>query len=326
MTARSFTPNTFATLACVAVGALVLVGKAAAVVDAGTKPRFGAVPARVAQGNAATVTAAAPAGARCTLTVRYGDGALQPGLAPARATAGRARWKWRVPEEAATGPAKLILACGAARATASFAVTAGPKQTTVAVTDRGFSQRTRYGRTTVSYGVVLTNTSPDRDALQVTVIVNFIDATNTVLGTHTSRIDGIEAGEPFYLGGGQNVPVTPIERLEVVVTVGSRAPRVVHEPPLADVRVTETSDGYVAAVIGQFSNDVAGTLLRSASMSAVFFDAAGNVTGGATGNAHTPLPHDARAFFKASTYASSVPMTKAATVRVSVEPRFQATG
>ena len=74
------------------------------------------------------VTVAAPRGARCTLVVRYGDGAVQPGLNPARATNGRALWRWRVPETAGTGPAKLIVRCGSGRLTGSLSVVAGPKQ------------------------------------------------------------------------------------------------------------------------------------------------------------------------------------------------------
>ena len=327
MTARSFTPNTFATLACVAVGALVLVGKAAAVADAGSKVRLSTTPGRAVQGGQASVTVAVPRGARCTLTVRYGSGETQPAFAPARAPHGRIRWVWRVPETAATGPAKLVVDCGSAgRAVGALAVVAGPKANDIEVAKRGFSQRIRYGRTSVSWGLELKNTSPDRDALDVVVVVNFVDATNTVLGTDIAKIAGIRAGKEFFLGGGEGVPSTAIVRLEVVVRVGSRAPRVVHEPPVDDVRILPAVDGFVGSAVGQVANDREGQLLRRSRISAVFFDAAGNISGGSTGIASAPLPAGARSYFRAGLHASAVPMTRAATVRISVEPTFQAVG
>jgi hypothetical protein len=327
MTARSFTPNTFATLACVAVGALLLVGKAAAVTDAGPKVRFTALPLKAAQGARATVAVKTAGSARCTLTVRYGDGQLQPGLAAARARNGRASWTWLVPDTASTGPAKLVVACaGAGQIVGAMPVVAGPKATYIEVAKRGFSQRIRHGRAIASWGLELKNTSPDRDALEVVVVVNFVDATNTVLDTDTARVAGIRAGNVFYVGGGKTVPTTPIDRVEVVVRAGSRAPKVVHEPPVDDVRILPGSDGYVAAAAGQVANDRAGQLLRSSRIHAVYFDAAGNISGGSTGLATAPLPTGARSFFKASLYADAVPMTRAATVRISVEPRFETVG
>ena len=50
-----------------------------------------------------------PAGARCTLRVRYRDGASQTGLAPIRAAGGRARWRWRIPRAAAPGAARATI-------------------------------------------------------------------------------------------------------------------------------------------------------------------------------------------------------------------------
>jgi hypothetical protein len=72
----------------------------------------------------------------------------------------------------------------------------------------------RSGRSTGTarrVGLVLDNPSADRDALDVNVLVDFADATNTVLVTDTARIDGIAAGSRFHVGGGANVP-TPRTR------------------------------------------------------------------------------------------------------------------
>jgi hypothetical protein len=327
MTARSFSPRTYILMALAAVAALALAGASAAAVDAGSKLRFSGVPKRVVQGNQASVAVSVRGGGRCLLTVRYGDGTLQPGLATVRAAGGRARWSWRVPETAATGPAKLIVTCGSAgRLVGSLPIIAGPKPNAIVVKDAGGSQRTQYGHSQASWGIVLYNPSPDRDALDVNVLVNFVDATNTVLGTDTAQIDGIAAGSNFYLGGGANVPTTPIDKLEVTVTVGSRAPRVVHEPPVADIRLVPGVDGYLDSVVGQVQNDRSGQVLTTANMTAVLFDAAGKVVGGTSGGVYSPLPWQTRAFWSASSYADPVPMTRAATAKVSVEPKWEVRG
>ena len=327
MTARSLSPSTFATLACLAVAALALLGDAAAAVDAGAKIRFGAMPKRVVQGKDAAVAIAVARGARCSLTFRYGDGNLQSGLRPIRATTGRARWTWQVPETAATGPAKVIVDCGrAGRIVGSLPVIAGPKPTGVVVTDSGFSQKIEDNRARVSWGVVLTNQSPDRDALEVTVLVNFVDATNTVLATDSENVDGIRAGSPFYLGGGMSVPTTPIARLEFVVTIGSRAPRVVHEPPLEDVRLIPGRGAYLGAVVGQVTNDRSGLVLTRATVSAVLYDAAGKITGGTSGVVYAALPWQKRSFWSAALHADPIPLTRAAGAKVSAEPIWEVEG
>ena len=195
------------------------------------------------------------------------------------------------------------------------------------VTKSGYSQRWRATGTTVSYGIVLTNASAERDARDVTVLVNFVDATDTVLGTKESDIDGIVAGAPFYLGGAATLPSTEVTRLEITVRVGSRSPRAIHEPPLADLRIIPARDpSYVGAVIGQVLNDKTSTLLRSADFSAVFFDVSGNVLGGSSGRLREALPHGIREFFEASSGADSMPMPRAASVLVSVEPNYMITG
>ena len=109
----------------------------------------------------------------------------------------------------------------------------------------------------------------------------------------------------------------------MVVQVASRAPPVVREPPVDDLRLVPTRDGYVGAVVGQVANDRPGNLLRRAVMSAVIFDAARNVIGRSTGSMFDPLPSGTRAYFEANLNGDSVPMARAATAKVSVEPRFE---
>src|SRR6266567_8804385 len=55
---------------------------------------------RVVQGNDATVTVAVkPAGARCSLAVRYKGGSRQPGLPIVHAIGSVATWTWQVPSK-----------------------------------------------------------------------------------------------------------------------------------------------------------------------------------------------------------------------------------
>lgn len=324
MTARTFSPNPFATLTCAAVGALLLVGQAAALVDAGPQLRFSALPKQVVQGRPAAVTVSAARASRCTLAVRYGDGKLQGGLGAVRATNGRARWQWEVPGTAATGPAKVVAACGSSRATAALPVVAGAKVPGVTITQQGYSQRYRFGRSSVSYGVVLTNTSAERDALNVVVLVNFVDATNTVLGTSEQRVAGIAARAPFYVGGFSSLPPVDVARLEVTFRVGERAPRAIHEPSFADLRLRPAIDpAFLGAVEGQVLNDKGGTVLKRSGFSAVFFDAAGEVIGGAEGNLRSALPEGVREHFSISRGADSVLLARTAEAKISAEPFYE---
>jgi hypothetical protein len=118
-----------------------------------------------------------------------------------------------------------------------------PEEPGVTVTKHGFSQRFRSGLSTVGYGIVLTNTAADRDALDVIVLTNFVDATNTVLGTDTRLISGIPAGAPYCMGDYASLPAIQVERLEITVQVQSRAPRTIHEQ--YSVKVTNDRDGVL---------------------------------------------------------------------------------
>jgi hypothetical protein len=76
----------------------------------------------------------------------------------------------------------------------------------------------------VGLGLVLKNVSPDEDALDITVTVNILDASNGVLETEASTIEAIPAGTTYYFGAntsldGREQP----SKLEVVLQVGRRA-------------------------------------------------------------------------------------------------------
>ena len=72
-------------------------------------------------------------------------------------------------------------------------------------------------------------------------------------------------------------------------------------------------------------NDQVALMLRNTNLSAVLFDAAGNVIGGATGSAYNALPPGTRQVFKITNGIDSIPYSKVASVSISAIPNWQAT-
>ena len=294
--------------------------------------RFSFLPVRAVQGNTIAVTVSVhPAGVRCTLAVKYANGASQPGLDPVVADGGHATWRWQVPENAAGGRARVTASCGRAGTISRHLMIVGwviPAR--IDVVKDGFSIRpSAYTGTNVSYGVMLQNVSPNQDALNITVLVNFVMADNHLIGSASSTVGAIPAGTTYALGGDLSFPgAAPVDRLEVVVQIGARAPRSLRRPALSAVHVeADPYDlGWVGSVAGELINDAPGLVLQNARLSAVVFDAAGNVIGGGTGYAFASLPPGSREVFKLQTGFRSIPMTKAADVAVSVEPTYRPVG
>ena len=162
-----------------------------------------------------------PATARCSLSVKYADGSMQSGLGTLRARSGRAAWKWNLATAAPAGPAIATVALRPAPAslTRAFTVVGGNvRRSKLSIANSGYSQRPdRYGAgSSVSYGVVLDNPSDTEDAQNVSVQVNFLDATNHTLQTATNRIGAVRAGSTFNLGGNESLPTqTPVVKLEI---------------------------------------------------------------------------------------------------------------
>src|SRR5262249_17309541 len=76
---------------------------------------FSAGPSRVVQGNPATFSVSvSPAGARCSLSVRYRSGARQKGLKTLTAASGSATWTWTVPRNAQPGLTHDTASCAGA--------------------------------------------------------------------------------------------------------------------------------------------------------------------------------------------------------------------
>jgi hypothetical protein len=311
------------------VAALALAASASASVDASASVRFGFAPQRAFQGQPASFTVVVrPTGTLCSAAVRYADASTQR-LPATRARAGKATWRWKLPAKAKQGNATISVTCGrAGRATRGFRV-AGPPTAPAQVLVRksGFSQRVIGPTRRLSYGVELHNPSPENDALKVSVLINFVDATNRVVNTKTSSVDVVGAGSVYYLGDGTTIPdASPVSKLEIVIRIGGQAPKAKRGPAYADVLVqAQRSDpAWVGAVVGQVENDHPTMLLRRTQVSAVIYDSAGNIVGGARGFASGELLPGVRAYFQASSGANSVPFDRAAGASVSTIGSYQA--
>ena len=313
---------------------LVMVSAAAsagAAVDAGGSLRFSFVPQKAFVGQPASISVVVrPSSARCAGSLRYADGATQT-LKSIVARGGRASWRWNVPPRARVGTAKATISCaGAGRIARTFSVSGPPAAPArIVIEKRGFSQRVRFPSRDVSYGLVLSNPSPDKDALEVTVLVNFVDATNRVVKTETQTLAGVRAESQFFLGGSTTIPDgTPVSSLEVVTRIGSQSQRSLRAPATADVQVLAAiyDPGFVGAVQGQILNDHPTLVLASAQISTVIFDAAGNVLGGGLGFGSSSLLPGVRAYFQANLGVGAIPMDRATTAGVSVSGRYESVG
>jgi hypothetical protein len=294
--------------------------------------KFLFVPARALQGSEVAVRISVrPLSARCSLSVRYNGGGTQSGLAPARARNGLVEWRWVVPKDTQAGVARLTASCkGAGRVTVKLLVVGQLIPIKVDVVKRGYSIRPLpYGGTSVSYGVILHNESQTQDALNVNVLVNFVMADNKLLGSESTNVAQISAGSDYAVGSDLTFPgAAPIERLEVVVQVGSHGVHGALPPATANIHVLPDpyDPGWVGSVEGELINDHPDLLLSNASLSAVVFDAAGNVLGGGSGYAFQTLPPGTREFIKITNGLKAVPITQAASAVVSIDASWRQPG
>jgi hypothetical protein len=289
--------------------------------------RFTHVPGRVVAGSTATVAVTAPGIGRCTLAVRYSDGTAQQGLGSAPLLAGKATWSWKVADTTAAGKAAAMVACGKARASRTMLIVGSLVPPKIVVVKDGFSTRAKATGTKLSYGIVLKNTSPNADALNVYVLVNFVLANNNALGTVTQSVGAIGAGSTFDLGGSTTFPgLAPIARLEVVVQPNGHQKKLARTPSSANVTVEPSSydPGWVGSVAGELINDDPPWILDRAQMWSVVFDSAGNVLGGGQGYAGARLLVGTREVFKLTQGFDAIPLDKAASAAVSSVPTYSA--
>jgi hypothetical protein len=315
-----------AAAALAALAALALADTVVAAPQSAAGVRFD-LPTRGVQGNTVAATVRAPNGARCSLRVTYANGARQKGLGMRKAVGGRARWSWKVSQAARPGAAMAVVSCGAAGGAVRTIMIVGQiVPAHIAVVKTGYNLRVfPYGGSDVSYGVILRNDSA-RDAVDVTVLANFVMPDNVLIGSATTHVSSIAAGREHALGGDlMFVGVPPLARLEVVITIGDAGPPSRAFPAVANVRVVQDAydPGWVGTVQGEIQNDQATRTLQSVEMSCVVFDAAGAIIGGGSGFTFGSLPPGAREFFKLQNGFRAIPFPRAASAQVSIVPTYK---
>lgn len=246
---------------------------------------------------------------------------------------GRMTFVLRIPAKAALGAGTWLVQCGISSTYGTFVVV-GAQSTTktaaprVVVASQGYSQRPdSYGTgSSLSYGVVLRNTSAREDAESVYVIVNMVAADGELVASKSQTVGLVPAGGTYALGDSMALRTqTAVTHLEIVVRVLHHEPKQAHAmPDLANVRLlpSQYDPGYVGEVDGEFVNDTSPKTLASASMSIVVEDAAGNPVGGGTGYLFAAVPSGARFVFSANSGFNSIPLDRAAKVVVSVTPSY----
>jgi hypothetical protein len=200
----------------------------------------------------------------------------------------------------------------------------------ITVLKQGFTTRAMpFAGTRLSYGVILHNDAPSKDAINLSVQVNFVMADNHLLGTDSQHIDGIAAGADYALGRVVSFPAAaPIARLEVVIQVEKYLPASLHNPVLANMHMLPglSDPTWLGTVEGELQNTDASLTLQSASLSAVVFDADGNVLGGGSGFAFQTLPPGARQFIQLSNGFETIPMDEVSSIEVSVTSAWRQPG
>jgi hypothetical protein len=321
-TAKRLIPLALAIVAGVAVFAGAASGRAQGV-------GFVAGPSRVVQGNPATVSVTvSPAGANCSISVRYKSGAKQKGLKSVTAAGGRASWTWTVPRLVQPGLTHVSVSCsGAGRANRTLMVIGQVLPPKIDVVQTGWSVRNYpYGGSGVSWGVILANTSKTQDAKDVQILCNFVMSDNRLIGSMTARISDIAADSKHAAGGELTFPGgAPIARLEVVVKIGKGGPATHTKPGISFVRLLPAplDPGWTGSVEGEVQNDSPSRTIQFVELSTVVFDASGNIIGGGNGFGAASLPPAARMFLKITNGMRPIWYGKAASALVSVVPTYQ---
>jgi hypothetical protein len=323
MTAASSRRLTFAS----ALLALVFAATAGAAVN-GASAGWYTAPKRIVQGSPMKIEVSVPRGTRCSLSFTYKNGAKQKGLRAITAGSSKGSWEWQVPKKATPGPARARLVCSGHRAASFVVMVIGEViPATIEVVKQGFSIRPKkYGTgADSSWGVILKNTSPQSDAIDVVVLANYVMPDNKLIGSATERVGRIARGMEYAVGGDLAFPsVPPVVRLEIVVQVGKSSRLPMTFPGIANIRVV--SDRFDAAVVGSVEgevvNDNAQKTMERSNLGTVVLDAAGNILGGQSGSAFASLPPGSREFFKI-TGMRAVDFGTASTALVSVTPSYR---
>jgi hypothetical protein len=303
---------------------------------ASAMPVQATAPVVVHRGQAVKVTVATNVAFKgvCVAAALYADGSRQDsGIKhPSR---GRVTWTIRIPNTVPFGRATWTVHCGVTfQRSGSWLVkpVSGTQPDTtphVIVDKQGFTQRSdKYGTgSSVSYGLLLKNTSTTQDATNVYLLINFATAGGQLIGSLTKSLALIPAGGTIALGDAMQMRTqAAVANLEVTIRVVAHEPakpRIL--PHFVNVAILQgTSDtGYVGEVDGEIVNDTSPQTLTMAKLSIVLLDANGRIVGGGTGMSFSPLPTGSRMVFLAQTGFTAVPISQAVSYVISVEPTYQ---
>ena len=301
ITAKRIFPLAFAALVVVGIFTASASGRTEAV-------KFVSGNSRVVQGNEATVTfTVQPAGARCSLAVRYKGGAKQGGLPVVDAKGMRATWNWQVPRKVQTGPARVTARCaGAGRATRRVIVIGQiipPKHHSRQDRLVGAAVPVRWHRRQL-------RRHPREPVHEARCARRQRDRQLRHVRQPADRISGVHIWRHRRRHAACASAVSSTSRAAHRSTrsrSSSRSERAVRRPtpsrasrPNA-ILPSVFEPEWCGSVEGEVQNDSASRTLQSFTLSTVVFDAAGNIIGGGMGFGGASLPPSARVFFKIST-------------------------
>ena len=280
------------------------------------------VPPQVVQGQKATINASAIGySGSCSLTIRYKGGRVWT----AARSGGSPSWTFRVPA-VPPGPAHVVVRCGASSASATMSVQWALQPVNISVGKRGFTQRPqRFGTgRDVNYAVAVHNDSVRFDATNVDVLVNFVAADNSVVGSDHRSLIRLPADSTFYVGAQATTSTrTAVTRLEVIITSTPAYKQPAKPPLVSDIAflpsaVEPTQLGTVQLqVLNSFTQPFA-----YAAVGVAILDGAGNIIGGGSAQAQGPVKPNARELVISYGSYSAVPLASAASALVSVVPRY----
>jgi hypothetical protein len=285
----------------------------------------------VHRGQTVKISVATASKGVCLAQVRYADGAVQESGIK-RPSGRRVGWTIRVPNNAMLGVARWSVRCGVNfqrlgswRVAVTTTVEAVPR---VLIDKEGFTQRPdKIGTgSDVSYGLLLKNTSVKEDAQNVYLLINFVTANGELVGSATTTVKMIGAGETYAYGNIMLLRTqATVAKLEVTVRVGAQAPtkaRVL--PHFVNVAIIPNTldPGFVSEVDGEIVNDTSPQTLTSARISMVILNAAGAIVGGGTGLVYSPLPSGSRMVFLARMGFTAIRVDQAVTPVISVDPAY----
>jgi hypothetical protein len=314
--------------------ALAALAVTAASASAASHTAAGVSPGLVHRGQKVTFSfATAPGTKSCYVVVTFSDGSHQKSKAQ-QPRNGHVIWVATVAATAPLGQSQYMAYCNKRFIGGGTFVIVAQKSTSTDTTPRvvvdkqGFSQKNQGWGTgsDLSYGLILHNLSTTEDAENVYVIVNMVAANGELIGSKSTTIKLVPANGTYAYGDSMGLRTQePVASLELTVRVTAHEPKKAHPmPDLANVEIIPGTDGFVSEVDGELVNDTTPQTLGMTGISVVFLDASGVPCGGGTGMSGATIPYGSRFVFNAGMGMNSIPLDRASSVIISLDPSYSA--